>query len=72
MMQHDDLEQRMRHECIRLGIEDPAAMLDALIGDPPWLYPGAAFLQVARSLPDGAGAAAFIRAFRHLRDGQAR
>ncbi|MFN2563588.1 MAG: hypothetical protein ABR499_01085 [Gemmatimonadaceae bacterium] len=57
----DDVARQLEAEFARLGIarSEPAA---SIVGDPPWLYSAEFMLQVARTLPDGAGAAALGRA----------
>jgi len=54
---NDDALTQLEAEFVRLGIArtDPAELI---LGDPPWLYSPEFMLQVTRTLPDGAGAAA--------------
>lgn len=46
----------------RLRIGSTPAENEAVVGNPPWLYSPEYMLEVARTLPDGAGAAALGRA----------
>jgi hypothetical protein len=67
---NDDALKQLEAEFARLGIArtDPAELI---LGDPPWLYPPEFILQVARALPDGAGAATLGRALVATRAGRA-
>jgi hypothetical protein len=49
-------------ELARLRIGSSQADVEAVVGNPPWLYSPEYMLDIARTLPDGAGAAALGRA----------
>ena len=46
----------------RLRVGSSPAEVEALVGNPPWLYSPEYMLQIARMLPDAAGAAALGQA----------
>ena len=46
----------------RLRIGSAPAESEAVVGNPPWLYSPEYMLEIARTLPDGAGAAALGQA----------
>jgi hypothetical protein len=45
-------------EFARLGIGSSEAEVQAVVGNPPWLYSPEYMLEIARTLPDEAGAVA--------------
>jgi hypothetical protein len=50
--------EQLEAQFARLGITDDPASARAVVGEPPWLYPPEFVLDIARTLPDAAGAAA--------------
>lgn len=50
--------EQLEAQFVRLGITDHPASARAVLGEPPWLYPPEFVLDIAYTLPDGAGAAA--------------
>jgi hypothetical protein len=63
----EDLIRELEAEFARLRVGSDEAQVEAIVGNPPWLYTPEHVLEVLRALPDGAGAAAIGRALRARR-----
>ncbi len=50
--------KELEEEFARLGVNEDPSSARAVVREPPWLYPPEFVLDIARSLPNGAGAAA--------------
>jgi hypothetical protein len=59
---NEDVLRDLEAELLRLGIAASQVDVDAVVGNPPWLYPPEYMLRIARTLPDRAGPVALGRA----------